>query len=413
MTAPIMNVRYGEDWDAGARDLLGPLRTATARARHEAGTRYAVLLSNGDAPQALLQVGVAERYLGVWLFDGQRRRAARIELRELLAGRLFPLALEHWGYQSGDQAEFDPGAAVHRERYDHRGRVTVRREPQGAHGPAHETVNLIDADPLWRDFPEFGDWVPLLASLSGASTSASAPRPRLREAEDSEVVETPVPAGARLWEPPRPLEPQQPDRLFVAGRRSLFHDGRPALSRDPLPAGTLALPGGRVVTADPHSVEADADPLLVRLPKGRHPVDLALVDPEEPGEGPLVAAARVRWGGGVPTSWEPALRAGQDPLELRAGEFFGFGVDSGLACFCAVETTGWAERVVNEDGVPPVDVEQPVELADPSSGGSLVVFRAGEGDGSYPTWLGRDAEGEPCALVVDFLLVAPGTEQLG
>ncbi|AUS79666.1 hypothetical protein C1701_16385 [Actinoalloteichus sp. AHMU CJ021] len=410
MTAPIMNVRYGEDWDADARDLLGPLRTATARARHEAGTRYAVLLSNGDAPQALLQVGVADRYLGVWLFDGQRRRAARIELREMLEGRLFPLALEHWGYQAEDQAEFDPGAALHRERYDHRGRVTVHREPRGADGPASETVNVIDADPLWRDFPEFGDWVPLLTSLSGASTSTSTPRPTLREAEDSEVVETPVPAGTRLWEPPRPLLPERPDRLFVEGCRSVFRDGRPALSRDPLAAGTLVLPTGRVVTADPHSVEADTDPLVVRLPKGRHPVELALVDTERPGEGPLVAAARVRWGGGVPTSWEPALRAGQDPLELRAGEFFGFGVDSGLACLCAAEATGWAARVVSEDAVPPVDVEKPVELVDSSSGGSLVVFRAGEGDGSYPTWLGRDAEGAPCALVVDFLLVSTEDE---
>jgi len=37
-------------------------------------------------------------------------------------------------------------------------------------------------------------------------------------------------------------------------------------------------------------------------------------------------------------AWELALRAGQDPRLLGDGEFYGFGVDAGMACLVAAAT---------------------------------------------------------------------------
>ncbi|MFF3878681.1 DUF4241 domain-containing protein [Streptomyces sp. NPDC001978] len=40
-----------------------------------------------------------------------------------------------------------------------------------------------------------------------------------------------------------------------------------------------------------------------------------------------------------------------------------------------------------------------------SPGANLIVYPSGMGDGSYPAWIGRDADGEVTCLVADMLIL--------
>ena len=44
-------------------------------------------------------------------------------------------------------------------------------------------------------------------------------------------------------------------------------------------------------------------------------------------------------------------------------------------------------------------------MTDPESGANLIAFQSGWGDGSYPVWIGRSADGEVACFVADMLLL--------
>lgn len=46
-----------------------------------------------------------------------------------------------------------------------------------------------------------------------------------------------------------------------------------------------------------------------------------------------------------------------------------------------------------------------VEVVDPDSGTNLIAFASGWGDGAYPTWIGRTADGEVACFVADMLVL--------
>ena len=109
-------------------------------------------------------------------------------------------------------------------------------------------------------------------------------------------------------------------------------------------------------------------------------------------------------------SWEPALRPGQDTRLLGDKEFFGFGVDAGLGCFVDAEGVAAAKEAISWDFemFMGVDAEHPMKL-DLDGGHTMVVFSSGWGDGSYPSWIGRSAEGDVVCLVADLLVVSDAT----
>ena len=46
-----------------------------------------------------------------------------------------------------------------------------------------------------------------------------------------------------------------------------------------------------------------------------------------------------------------------------------------------------------------------MELSEPGSGANLIAFDGGWGEGSYPTWIGRAANGDVACFVADMLLL--------
>ena len=191
---------------------------------------------------------------------------------------------------------------------------------------------------------------------------------------------------------------------FADGARAASSFGDVHFYRQPL--GELYLPSGRIAACDPF-VDPEAAPFARRVPSGRYPVDLAVARFDGDGD-ERVAAARVRFGVGEPSRWEPAVtgRGGRD-----GG---GYGVDSARGCLASVEALAvHAARMA--DGVEHAErIGEAMErsyrhtrewanvVLDEESGLNIVVFSTGLGDGFYDSFWGLDAAGHPACLVTDF-----------
>lgn len=109
-------------------------------------------------------------------------------------------------------------------------------------------------------------------------------------------------------------------------------------------------------------------------------------------------------------SWEQALRPGDDASSLGAGEFFGVGVDGGMLCFCdAGALPNLVELRKDWDLRRAVPRDESAELEDPETGANLIAFWIGWGDGVYPVWVGRGADGAVACVVADGQVLCDAT----
>ncbi|MET9884502.1 DUF4241 domain-containing protein [Streptomyces sp. NPDC006430] len=187
--------------------------------------------------------------------------------------------------------------------------------------------------------------------------------------------------------------------------------------------GELWLPTGRVVACDPfvYLGGGDTAPFTAEVAPGRYRVEVAVATLTQPEEEPeeqsaatphrRVAAARLVVSDDAPTvSWELALKDGQDPAALGEGEFYGYGVDAGTGCFYDLAADGAFPDCEGDEGPLWEAFEGAGHAAgayrvEGEGGHSLVAFSSGWGDGAYPTWVGRDAEGAITCFVTDFFVV--------
>lgn len=101
-------------------------------------------------------------------------------------------------------------------------------------------------------------------------------------------------------------------------------------------------------------------------------------------------------------SRELSLRHGHDPLDLGYHEFFGFGVDAGMACFVDADACDRLSEVRR-------DLDGLVEPRDDVIGATkMVAWSSGRGDDTYPTWIGRDTRGTVTCFVANMLLFPAG-----
>ncbi len=181
-----------------------------------------------------------------------------------------------------------------------------------------------------------------------------------------------------------------------AGRRVGFR----AVRLPPLRVRT-----GAVVASD--GLIFDGRPFGQAVPDGDHDLTLALA---VLGDDERVAFAQVRFGAGPVARWATATRPGQDVANLKAGEAFGYGVDSGTGCFgdpAAYAEAGGVEDLFQDL----IDAAQAVYrhtrdwVTIRTDAGSVAVFSAGFGDGFYTSFFGYAADGGLVALVTDFGVV--------
>lgn len=233
-------------------------------------------------------------------------------------------------------------------------------------------------------------------------------------------------AGANRYGLPMPLSTPDFERLFVPGTRHLRPGGDVVtvrLRRDAF----LWLPTGRVVAGEPFMFGAmydSDDGFAQRVPPGRYPLVLVLAVSGEAGSedaSEAVAAARLVIRDEPVVSWEMALREGQDVTELGDDEFFGYPVDGGTGGFIDAATIGplcrddddYADRVLVSLSVRETDYTAAATLTDDEDRPLLVVFSSGGGDGHYPTWVGRTAEGEVACFLTDFFILTEDGKSSG
>jgi len=201
-----------------------------------------------------------------------------------------------------------------------------------------------------------------------------------------------------------------------------------------LSAGALVMPTGQLVASDPFVFLNDRA-FTVSVPAGEYPVILAMQG-DRRGD---VALAMLKVRDARPVRWEIGVLPDEKP-----GHHF-YPVDTGTGCYVdrAVASEILARQEAELDrqvarmkamGVNPADdgawheamqavaaerkdLLELVNLAgygtrpaaslciDAQSGGNLVAFRSGAGDGSYGVYVGYDASGAVAAFVTDFGLI--------
>jgi len=169
--------------------------------------------------------------------------------------------------------------------------------------------------------------------------------------------------------------------------------------------GVLDLPSGRLIACDPALVE---EPLFdAALSPGQYPVILSIANIKGDKR---VVCAMLQVLAETPTTWKPALRAGDKP-DSRPG----YGVDSATGCFMDAQTAaiwhpdapGFYERVTEqlEDGHSETCCWGNVNFDTAQGQVNAVLFSSGYGDGFYRSYWGYSAGGDIACLVTDFGLL--------
>lgn len=193
--------------------------------------------------------------------------------------------------------------------------------------------------------------------------------------------------------------------------------------------GDLNVPSGKLIACDPFAfmMGAGRDP-WVPIPPGRYPVQVTIADLSPNGDRSHTREAYAS----LQLSSRPevvrrnlcALRSGDEPAELGEGEYWGFGVDAGTACFAdqhsierdMPEPTTWYDDLF-ESGSPDswfARMDDPGHIRDglaniplPLGDGStnIIIFHSGWGDGFYPVVGGYDDTDTLVAVHIDFFVV--------
>lgn len=195
--------------------------------------------------------------------------------------------------------------------------------------------------------------------------------------------------------------------------------------------GALVMPTGRLVACDPFTSLDGAT--WVQVPPGRHGVVVTLADVSELQDGSHIREAYATLLLGDPASGvrraivtPVAGAAGAAvPPEMEAdGGYWGFGVDTGTACFadahaiatCMPQEADWLAEFF-DSGRPdswfsrmddPAHIRAGIaniELPGGCGDWNIVLFHSGWGDGLFPLIAEYDAEGALVAMHIDFMVV--------
>ncbi|GAA4997582.1 hypothetical protein GCM10023205_83830 [Yinghuangia aomiensis] len=214
-----------------------------------------------------------------------------------------------------------------------------------------------------------------------------------------------------------PLSAPDFDQIFVDG--ASFEGPWGSVTVDLVDAGLLRLSSGRLVAGDPFGVlcfPEEAKPFTATLPVGNHRVLIAALRPKPKADDAgrrrrgLPVASMILFEDTPVARWDMALTRDLDLSGLSDQEFYGFGVDAGTAAYFDLD--GLSELTIDLDVMDHDDSELfealmdtsgmgPVQLTTPG-GHTIVAFRSGPGDGTYPTWIGYAHDGRPARVATCF-----------
>lgn len=196
-----------------------------------------------------------------------------------------------------------------------------------------------------------------------------------------------------------------------------------------VPCSKLLCPTGRLVACDPFAAMDISGNPYVKIPPGKYPVKVTLADVSEEQNGSHIREAYAS----LILSTTPEVerkvltpsRKGKRKPRLRKGEFVGFPVDAGTACFVDEgalfygmpdprtwyegvfeneREDCWFKRMDDPSHIRAGIANIPLPLA--KDGANLILFHSGWGDGFYPVIGGYDAIGKLVAIHIDFFVIS-------
>ncbi|MDI1475477.1 DUF4241 domain-containing protein [Polyangium sp. y55x31] len=202
-------------------------------------------------------------------------------------------------------------------------------------------------------------------------------------------------------------------RSFLPIRNAHVAGKKAAGVKDVLRAGEIVITTGRLVACDP-MMQPERPPFERLLAPGTYPVHLFVAK-----EGSVIGFAEIRVRKTAIDHFEMATIAGQDAATLGEGQFFGYPVGAGLGCFAdeaALRHLRDADAARQNAEGPSYgsyyDVVSPELRANGgqwvdhrpqgSTSENVLLFRSGDGDGTYATYFGIDADGEVACVVTSF-----------
>ena len=230
-----------------------------------------------------------------------------------------------------------------------------------------------------------------------------------------------------------------PSLAFTNGLRGRDRNGDP-FNIQIKQVGELLVTSGSIVACDPYFLDVSRpQPYTTNIPPGRYPVLVSGIQSEGICGG-RVAFAQIQLSKQEGVRWEMAVRLGEDVSTLAPDHFFGYGVDSGTGCFLDQDVLAWLLEQFKARGyydlLPPQTPEELEEwqkrwesmvdffydqvgdplqrilessrpgagsmTLNPTTGGNMVAFYSGYGDGSYPSYFLYTAEGSLSSLITDF-----------
>lgn len=197
---------------------------------------------------------------------------------------------------------------------------------------------------------------------------------------------------------------------------------------DTVRLGNIAVPTGFIVVCDPlYFLNRDAKEYFLSTPKGVFPVEAAVIQPDIYNSASF-AAMRVIFSDMPVAYYEEALTGHEDLSDFEVGRFFGFNVESGLACICDAATRDaasdfimlWYSEHPNEniydDYFADLFIQNAInhpryqrEVGDwlnwrvPGTDLCMPLCQSGFGDGTYPVYFGFNEYDEVCQLVIHFI----------
>jgi hypothetical protein len=200
------------------------------------------------------------------------------------------------------------------------------------------------------------------------------------------------------------MRPRHLQAMFTPGSRFSNTELGIGVVTEPEPAGVLRVPTGAVIAADPGTLHSSDLPFTVMVPAGDYPVLIAGMRWESEGWSETTAAM-LRILDKPTASWELAVRPGKDVRLLGDDEFYGFGVDTGTGAFLDASGRDALAAAYEQRQQSDASDGDETQTADPKTGTNLIAYPSGRGDGSYPVWIGRAADGAVTCLVADMLIL--------
>ncbi len=193
--------------------------------------------------------------------------------------------------------------------------------------------------------------------------------------------------------------------------------------------GDLKLPTGEIMAGDPFFMD-ESLPFARRVQPGNYPVKLYIreIGPDDY----RIAYAKVELSSEKADHWILAVSEDmemEDLLKMQEDDFFGFAVDSGMACFLDAQTNEVYQQKMDElyqkdaganyyddvlaEELKEYSADSPYateygdwtnHFPDANSDLNVILFSSGSGEGVYPAYWGRNANKELTELIIDFMV---------